>query len=639
MKIKWRAAAAALLCGCLLNVSVSAVTFTDVPGTFWGHTFIERANKEGLVSGMGDGTFGVNKTLSTAEFITMVCNLFYKDEVNTYAAAHSGNEWWYSYITVAYEKGLLDNTTAGLARESGRDWSLSSVGAQVSRYDMAQIMANILKLQSWAAPTSGQLAAAQTKIADWSQIPAQYQTAVATSYARDFLSGMDAQGTFRGADSMTRTHGAVVMCKLLDARQEARNNTISGAYANTTKLVNGKEPTAANVKAALTDLKKEYSGYVWNTAQSYLSPVLGSAAGSDAFIYMINDRVFGNLSSEQVKKAEDLKPGDVIFLRSQNRHIVVTDREGDTYTYLSCNSMGRVAWDSEGKVDDLTSQDTIHTRYQDTRYDPNSGIITQDNVADSLAQFKRREYKEGSTWDMDESYRSTPFSSGSVTGSEAFAYYLSDYIFDDAKVTALKDVYDVRVGDVLYLRSDRAYGVVTEIKKDVITYVSVSSRGRVAWDYTVDLDDLNSRDAIYTRYSKAASSTSSSSRESNVADGLAEFKRREYKEGSTWDNSESYRASVFSNRIVTGSQAFAYYVSDYLFGKSAAVSTVKVRGIDDVRLGDVVRDGSTYMVVVEVNTRREEVTFLGVSSAGRVSWSYLTLDLDGVKDCAVYSRY
>ena len=80
MKRMMRTAAALALAGCMMVSNVfAAPTFQDVPSSFWGYTFINQAAEAGLVSGMGDGTFGVNGKLSAAQFTAMVCNLLSRE--------------------------------------------------------------------------------------------------------------------------------------------------------------------------------------------------------------------------------------------------------------------------------------------------------------------------------------------------------------------------------------------------------------------------------------------------------------------------------------------------------------------------------------------------------------------------------
>jgi len=653
MKKMLRNVAALALAGCMMTANVfAATTFTDVPANYWGGSFITRAAEAGLVSGLGDGSYGVTATLSSAQFTTMVCNLLYKDEVTAYQNQYKPSEWWRSYMAVAYEKGMLKNTAVGDSRAVNSAWSASAVNANINRYDMAQIMYNVAGIEKWSLPTTTEMLAAQAKIGDWSKIPSKYQSAVAASYAKGYLSGMDDKGTFAGDQSMTRTHGAVVLCKLMDAKAAADKNVVSTpTFTNTTKLVNGKEATEDNVVAALKALKVSYpNNYVWNMTSSYKSVVLGNATGSDAFAYMLADRVFGNFALD-TSTAEELKPGDIVHLSSSRLYVVVEDVYSDEFTYVSCSASGKVTWGSSYDIDDLTKQDTIYTRYEgDGDYSSstdktlsNGKAATVSNVKALIADFMDTKYEDGDSW--TKTHKSVPFYNKVVGGDRAFAYYLSDFIFDDLEVEEVDDFDDLRVGDVIYWDDYEEYVVVIDISGDTIEYIGVWSE-KVYTD-ELDVDELDKSDVAYTRY-PGASADDDDNKNATTAEGelsngkdataanvkalITKFKNEEYDEGDAWK--KSHKSAAFYNRSVEGNRAFAYYLSDYIFGD---LEVVDVDDFDDLRVGDVLYldDYEEYVVVTKISG--DTVEYMSVWE-GKVYEDDLDADyLDS--DDAAYTRY
>lgn len=621
MKKGFRTAVAAALGCCLLTVNVPAatVTFTDVTSSNPLYSFITRAAGEGLISGTGNGKYDPSSPLQNAQFISMVCKLFYQTEVDAFQNTYQPtNNWWRSCMEVANTKKLLTGTTVGDSRQTAGAWNISVVESPINRYDMAQIIHNLSTQQGFSAPTAAELNAARNRITDWDQIPAKYQTAVSSAYARGYLSGMS-DGTFSGSSSFLRDQGAVVLCRLLDAK-----GTISSpTYTNTTNLVNGKAPTEENVVSALTALQKEFpKGYVWDVRTLYQSPVLGRSKGSEAFAYMLADRVFGNLGLTATT-AEKLKPGDVILFSSSYTYAVVTDVYNGQYDYVSCTSNGSVSWTGHGNISDLTKQDVIYSRYKGTgSYSSASNSVlsdgsaaTEKNVSSLLDTFERKRYGDGDVW--DDSYSSAAFSSKKFTGSQGFAYYLSDYIFGDLPISDTikgSKSADVQVGDVIYLYEEDLYGVVTGVSSSKIDYVTVDSWDEVDWSNSVNFSNLTTSDRIYTRYPDGKSSGSSSSgnsktgtltngksaTESNVSSLLKTFLAEEYGDGDTWKDTETYKSTAFSKNSVKGNQAFAYYLSDYIFGDLDVETTSK----NDLRVGDVVykSDWGEYLVVTSVPT-------------------------------------
>ena len=319
----------------------AGVEFHDVPSSYWGYEFISRAAQEGIVAGRGNGIYAPEDTVSNAEFITMVCNVLYKEETAAYQKEHAPADWWYSFVAVAEEKGLLWNTKIGASHLSGTPWSASVVLEEINRYDMAQIMVNAAEIENWIMPDGEALLEANAKIKDWDGIPENYQTAVSTAYAKGFLSGMDDQ-TFSGGKLMTRAQSAVVVCRLLDA--------------------NGKI-TPGKVNAMLKDLQEDFpNNYVWNLKTSYTSEIFGKGTKGNAFIYMLSDQMFGGLEAKKIK-ADELKAGDVVYLNREKAYVLVTEVSEDEFTYVSCSNKGKVSWDNTWEIEDLTQKDIIYSRY------------------------------------------------------------------------------------------------------------------------------------------------------------------------------------------------------------------------------------------------------------------------------------
>ena len=70
---------------------------------------------------------------------------------------------------------------------------------------------------------------------------------------------------------------------------------------------------------------------------SYTSKVLGRGSGEAGFAYMLSDRVFGAISSYELDDPEDLRVGDLLKLDGGSTYGVVVSRDGDRFTYASCD--------------------------------------------------------------------------------------------------------------------------------------------------------------------------------------------------------------------------------------------------------------------------------------------------------------
>ena len=125
----------------------------------------------------------------------MLTRQFYADKLS------GEGEYWYSQFVAAAAAAGIDQ---GL--------SMKSVTDVITRYDMAQIMYNLMSKKGVQMPTNVDT----SKIADWSKIPQEYQKAVSVCYSLGTLSGTDSKGTFNGTGNMDRAQAAVVMSRLLE---------------------------------------------------------------------------------------------------------------------------------------------------------------------------------------------------------------------------------------------------------------------------------------------------------------------------------------------------------------------------------------------------------------------------------------
>ena len=640
MKRTLRTALAALLSVGILAGSVltSSAAFTDVPSTHWAYTYVQKASDNNLVSGIGNGLYGVDNQLSAADFATMVCALLYPGEAN--ALLGKSSYWWYPYMETAYLKGLLSGTTAGDSRASVGAWRADVPTQKLSRYDLAQIIYNAQKLQDWPEPNSTFLNLYMLTIPDWSQIPTKYQVAVLMAYAGGFLTGMDDKGTFMGDQAMTRGQAAVVLCAMLDASLEVTAPT----YTNRTgKLVNGDDATEENVEDALWDLRSEfYEYYVWDTQRTYTSAKLGTAAGGQACAYMISDRVFGALASEKVTKFSQIKPGDLVYFNSDNQYAIVLSVDGDSFDYLYCNGFGMVSWKGSADIDDLGSKDALYTRYEGEPDDvlANGDEATERNVLRLLDDLMD-EYEDGDEW--DERYESDVL--GSARGDKGFAYLISDEIFGDLEYEELNSVYDMRPGDIVYRDSWDTYLIVLDVdtSDDTFTSLYLDSDNVIYWNERNWLS-MDRYDTVYTRYpddvddddSDEVLTNGKAVTEKNVLSLLSDLED-DY-DGEDWAEDERYKSSVLGTGY--GSQAFAYFISDEIFGDLDVSENTK---FTQMMAGDILYYDyeDAYVIILSVDTDYDEFTYAYADEyRERVYWDqYGDLDdLDSRYD-TVYTRY
>ncbi len=87
--------------------------FTDVEGSEWFANAVGYVQKEGLISGYPDGSFMPDKTITRAEFATIISRLGDKATGNKAFPDVKNDHWAYEYIQNAYAKGLMSGYPDG----------------------------------------------------------------------------------------------------------------------------------------------------------------------------------------------------------------------------------------------------------------------------------------------------------------------------------------------------------------------------------------------------------------------------------------------------------------------------------------------------------------------------------------------
>ena len=206
-----------------------------MPDSHWASGYIQRAYEEDWVHGMGGGKYAPAGTLTRAQFLTMVTNAFFSDDLDK-VSVPDGSPWYAACWSVAQANGLQTGTSME---------RLSDLTDSVSRYDMAQVIVNTLSGEGISASDS-EARAAQAAIRDWSGVPAGYRDAVSGAYALGILNGRN--GSFDGTATMNRAEAATVLCRMDDA--------ISGAQTPDTQTPDTQKPDTQKPDTQKPDTQK-----------------------------------------------------------------------------------------------------------------------------------------------------------------------------------------------------------------------------------------------------------------------------------------------------------------------------------------------------------------------------------------------
>jgi len=184
-------------------------TFSDVPADHTFYSGIMDCASKGITSGYDDGTFRPANTVTRAQFCVMLSRAFWPDDIKLYDNdANKTLGWFVPNSKTLYNRNALTNTSF---REHYDNKYVMDV--PITRYDMAQIMTNIMDAMGFSADDT-QKAEAQNRIADYAKIPDQYKDAVKNVFALGIITGY-ADNSFNGDKNMNRGQGCVVIYRMI----------------------------------------------------------------------------------------------------------------------------------------------------------------------------------------------------------------------------------------------------------------------------------------------------------------------------------------------------------------------------------------------------------------------------------------
>lgn len=341
------------------------INFEDIPEDHAFYSAIMDCAAKGITSGYSDGTFRPTNSVTKAQFAVMLSRAFYAGEVEKYnTKVYTDQGWFVPNTRALYMAGVLTDTSFVSY------FATSDIMSQtINRYDMAQLITNIMTAKGFSA-TETQKSEIQEKIADYKNIPANYQDAVKNVFALGIITGYS-DGTYSGQNIMNRGQGCVVIYRMTQytpavSPTSTNDMTSDGGKVETPAtpvpatpkpetqmpsqpetpavktLSNGKPVTEANVLALLNELKAKYpesanfgrTGYPAGqnstdaraAIRSYPSSQGGytsTTAGCGGWAALVSDYIFGQTGfpTHQVNYKET-RPGDIIIELNNNNRVM-----------------------------------------------------------------------------------------------------------------------------------------------------------------------------------------------------------------------------------------------------------------------------------------------------------------------------
>lgn len=415
-----------------LAIPALAAEFTDVPASHTFHDAIMDCSAKGIASGYADGSFRPAASVTRAQFCVMLSRAFYPDAVRENSTeANKALGWFVPNTEALAQAGVLKNTLfASKYQDAG------AMDQPIIRYDMAQLMTNIMAQKGSSASEEEKSAAAE-KIADWSTIHAEYRDAVANVYALGIIGGYS-DGTFSGTVTMNRGQGCVVIYRMAEYIPSAEKTTVASKPSETRKspetvpntnsvtttevLANGEPITEENVLAIIQNLLEKYpsrSKWGFNTRRTgtpsqaaytvrkncgHVNGVnVSITEACGGFMSLVSDSIFGEGDANPARKTtvESARPGDMfakLDANGNNLHfgtiasrVIGVDQQGDGVSPVVMvydgNASGKVRYDYyviPGTYSDYYGYYVeVWTRYptdNDTPWDSSSVVSSADSI-------------------------------------------------------------------------------------------------------------------------------------------------------------------------------------------------------------------------------------------------------------------
>lgn len=343
-----------------LAVPALAADFSDVPPSHNFYPAVADCSSKGIVGGYPDGTFRPSATVTRSNFCVMLSRAFYPSDITRYTNdfTTSFGSFYPNYL--ALKNNFIWNNVSFDEEYIYTSGFAASMNLGISRYDMAQLMTNIMNARGFAAGEAEKNAAA-SKITDYSSIPGQYRDAVANVYALGVIGGYS-DGSFNGGGIMNRGQAAAVIYRMTQAvpveapapetpavpapetPEAPAPETPSTSAAGT--LTNGKPITVENVTELMNELRVQYPAKTdtgtysggpmtirqitnkYKTVNGNFTSTSGGCAGWAARVF---DYIFDkNVTFRQVSY-DEARVGDLLIKVDTQGHLmhvaIVSDRK------------------------------------------------------------------------------------------------------------------------------------------------------------------------------------------------------------------------------------------------------------------------------------------------------------------------
>ena len=175
----------------------SIVKFKDVSDKFWAKSNIENFASMGIINGYTDGSFKPNDSITRAEFVKIVNNIFgYKDAGYVTFTDVKKSDWFYNDVAIAVKRGYIN----------GKSATTFAPNDKITRQEVAKILTTIMKNSKTELDRLNSFSDGY-KTDDWAK--PYIEGAIQAGY----LTG-DNEGKLNPTNNMTRAEAVTILSRL-----------------------------------------------------------------------------------------------------------------------------------------------------------------------------------------------------------------------------------------------------------------------------------------------------------------------------------------------------------------------------------------------------------------------------------------
>ena len=220
----------------LFSMTANAAVFSDI-SNHWAKSYIERVERNGLVSGYEDGTFKPNNNVIVLESVIMLSRLYEIDDdikeeiIDEYKPSLRkmknvlGYEWSLDYLAVAIELGIVNE-------QAVKDmFSNKNIFNDVKREEVAVLLTKALGLNDEAKSLKTYV----LPFNDRDEITASARPYIYLMYQKKIMLG-DNEKNINPGDKITRAEISVLLDKAFDYIDDNRILPVFDKYEPTTTV-------------------------------------------------------------------------------------------------------------------------------------------------------------------------------------------------------------------------------------------------------------------------------------------------------------------------------------------------------------------------------------------------------------------